>query len=281
MVTPGPKPGDFLPPELLRLLGTAQQAVDQHVNRRGRCAACASPWPCRQAELAEFALGVPCARKPRAGIGARDMPPTSRAAPVPTLPHLTGTGPHMHQRPSPRTQARQLTLAAHPAAVPRARQLAGQALTEWGMEGLSATALLLVSELVTNAVRASAHDGPAHNWPRPRAEVAVTLSLTGASLLIEVWDAHPGPAARQHPDATAESGRGLLIVEALASSWGQRAADGGKVVWCEIGLSSPPPAPRRCEHPPKPGQPRRPSVNDERQPARRRVAGRRVPAGSR
>lgn len=58
MITTAPKPEDFFPPELLRLLGTAQRMIDQHVNRGGRCAACASQWPCRQAELAEFALGV-------------------------------------------------------------------------------------------------------------------------------------------------------------------------------------------------------------------------------
>ena len=58
MATPAPKPGDVFPPELLRLLATAQQVIDQHVNREGRCAACALRWPCRQAELAEFALGA-------------------------------------------------------------------------------------------------------------------------------------------------------------------------------------------------------------------------------
>ena len=58
MVTPIPKPAEFFPPELLRLLGTAQRLIDQHVNRSGRCAACASRWPCRQAEMAEFALAV-------------------------------------------------------------------------------------------------------------------------------------------------------------------------------------------------------------------------------
>jgi hypothetical protein len=58
MINPTSKPGDFFPPELLRLLGTAQRVIDQHVNRRGRCAACASHWPCRQAEMAEFALAA-------------------------------------------------------------------------------------------------------------------------------------------------------------------------------------------------------------------------------
>jgi hypothetical protein len=58
MATSEPKPGHALPPEVLRLLGTAQQMIDRHVNRAGRCAACRSPWPCRQAELAEFTLGA-------------------------------------------------------------------------------------------------------------------------------------------------------------------------------------------------------------------------------
>lgn len=59
MATTTPRPGDqFFPPELLRLLRTAQQVIDQHVNRAGRCAACASRWPCRHAKLAEFTLGA-------------------------------------------------------------------------------------------------------------------------------------------------------------------------------------------------------------------------------
>jgi hypothetical protein len=58
MVTSASKPGDAFPPELLGLLGIAQQVIDQHVNRESRCAACGSPWPCRQAELAEFTLGA-------------------------------------------------------------------------------------------------------------------------------------------------------------------------------------------------------------------------------
>lgn len=129
-----------------------------------------------------------------------------------------------------------MTLAAHPAAVPGVRRLAGQVLTEWGLEGLSDTALLLVSELVTNAVLAYANAGPAGSRPRPGAEITVTLSTNGG-LLIEVWDAHPCPAVLQHPDATSETGRGLLVVEALASDWGQRPERGGKVVWCEVAPS--------------------------------------------
>jgi hypothetical protein len=59
MATSAPKPGDFFPPELLRPLGTAQQVIDQHVNRPRRpLRGLWSRWPCRQVQLAEFALGA-------------------------------------------------------------------------------------------------------------------------------------------------------------------------------------------------------------------------------
>jgi hypothetical protein len=55
-----PSPGDFLPPELIRLLGTAR-VIDEHVNDHGNCVACGSNWPCQRAQLAEFALSQPSA----------------------------------------------------------------------------------------------------------------------------------------------------------------------------------------------------------------------------
>lgn len=53
-----PKPGDFFPPELIRLLRTARSAIDKHVNDHGNCAACGSTWPCQRAQLADFALAA-------------------------------------------------------------------------------------------------------------------------------------------------------------------------------------------------------------------------------
>lgn len=202
------------------------------MNQECRCP-CASRRSCRQAELSEFTLGAPSAREPGVGTAARDsleIPGCAGAGPA--QPHRNRA--RMHQRPPLDTRVRQLTLPAHPAAVSRVRRKVDQALTEWGLKGLSDTTLLLVSELVTNAVRVSANDNRVHSWPRRRAEIAVTLSVGRSSLLIEVWDAHPDPADPQRPDATSESGRGLLLVEALAGNWGQRAMGCGKVVWCEI-----------------------------------------------
>jgi hypothetical protein len=58
MDTLTPKPGDFLPPELMHLLDAAQRVIDQHLNDHGNCAACGSNWPCQRAQLAEFTLGA-------------------------------------------------------------------------------------------------------------------------------------------------------------------------------------------------------------------------------
>jgi hypothetical protein len=49
---------DFLPAALARLLATAQQEIDQHLNDNGICALCRQRWPCTIACLAEFTLGA-------------------------------------------------------------------------------------------------------------------------------------------------------------------------------------------------------------------------------
>jgi hypothetical protein len=51
-------PPDLFPPELVHLLSTARQVIDQHLNAGGTCARCGSAWPCQRARLAEFALGA-------------------------------------------------------------------------------------------------------------------------------------------------------------------------------------------------------------------------------
>jgi anti-sigma regulatory factor (Ser/Thr protein kinase) len=90
-------------------------------------------------------------------------------------------------------------------------------LREWGLNGLAPDSELLVSELVTNAVKATAG----------RYEAAVRLLLSGdsARVLIEVWDAGPrAPAPKdlsEHgtPDPQEEGGRGLFLVAALSARW--------------------------------------------------------------
>jgi anti-sigma regulatory factor (Ser/Thr protein kinase) len=126
-----------------------------------------------------------------------------------------------------------LVVGARPAAVPCARLHARHLVREWGLGSLAATAELLVSELVTNAVKAMAgrDDQP---------PVRLRLSCDYARVLIEVWDADPrppeDPGTDGLPDLEGEGGRGLFLVAALSSRWSWQLTQQptGKVVWCEF-----------------------------------------------
>jgi anti-sigma regulatory factor (Ser/Thr protein kinase) len=121
-----------------------------------------------------------------------------------------------------------LELGAHPGAVPCARLYTRHVLREWGLAHVADDAELLVSELVTNAVKATMQ-------ARLAAQVAVYLAADPDRLIFLVWDASPeAPARRPHGD-DAMSGRGLEIVEALSENWGSCVReDGGKVVWARL-----------------------------------------------
>jgi anti-sigma regulatory factor (Ser/Thr protein kinase) len=125
-----------------------------------------------------------------------------------------------------------LELTALPTAVPCARLHAKQMLWEWKLAGLADDAELLVSELFSNAVKAS--------LAMPGSElVSLRLLANRSCLVIEVWDSHPGDPHPAHPGADGESGRGFLVVESLAHRWGwQRIRPGLKVVWAELLLES-------------------------------------------
>lgn len=117
-----------------------------------------------------------------------------------------------------------------PRAPGRARARLRARLAEWQVGPDPAdTAELLLSELVTNAVR---HARAPHGR-----DIGVRLARYDYVVRVEVSDA--GPAVTLAPRAAGESderGRGLAIVEALAVRWGQcpRAHGIGKVVWAEI-----------------------------------------------
>jgi len=107
-------------------------------------------------------------------------------------------------------------------------------LREWGLAALAEPAELVVSELVTNAVQAST--GPA---ALPRIGVPVVHLRLLADLrrvVVEVWDGNPEPPVAKQAAPDDESGRGLMLVEALCKRWGSEAvpARGGKVVWAEL-----------------------------------------------
>ncbi|MEV5611935.1 SpoIIE family protein phosphatase [Streptomyces sp. NPDC052225] len=107
------------------------------------------------------------------------------------------------------------------AAPGRARRLARSALARWGLEDLSDSLELLVSEVVTNAVRYAS---------RP-----VTLRLLRTDVLrCEVGDDVPQLPRLRQARATDEGGRGLYLVNRLARRWGATRLSTGKVVWFEL-----------------------------------------------
>ena len=120
-----------------------------------------------------------------------------------------------------------LELAARPTAVPCARMITKQVVREWGLPDLVETAELLVSELVTNAIRAS----------QDLLEPAIRLWLVSdqSTLTIRVWDGSSQmPVVCQDASLDSDCGRGLLLVEALSKDWGAYRRGRGKVVWVLI-----------------------------------------------
>jgi anti-sigma regulatory factor (Ser/Thr protein kinase) len=123
----------------------------------------------------------------------------------------------------------ELGLAPTPTAAVTARRFVRKTLQHWRLappDGeLSEQAQLLADELVTNAV------------VHARTEIRLRLELRGDRLHIAVRDGSPGLLRLVAPDAQAEGGRGIWLIEQLAHSWGvNRHPDGGKVVWCVLSL---------------------------------------------
>lgn len=85
-------------------------------------------------------------------------------------------------------------------------------------------AVLMISELVTNAVR--------HAHTR----LSIMVSIANQTLRVEVHDDDPTLPVASDPDQHATSGRGLRIIDGLADHWGITPNTGGKVVWFELRL---------------------------------------------
>ncbi|MGW8378764.1 SpoIIE family protein phosphatase [Streptomyces sp. ODS28] len=105
----------------------------------------------------------------------------------------------------------------------QARRLARRALARWGLDELTDQVELLVSEVVTNAVR--------------YAERPITLRLLRTDVLrCEVGDDVPQLPRLRQARATDEGGRGLYLVNRMARRWGATRLSTGKVVWFELSL---------------------------------------------
>ncbi|MFI1969117.1 SpoIIE family protein phosphatase [Streptomyces cinnamoneus] len=114
-------------------------------------------------------------------------------------------------------------LDPRPQTARQARRLARRALSRWGLEELSDGVELLVSEVITNAVR--------------YAERPITLRLLRTDVLrCEVGDDVPQLPRLRQARPSDEGGRGLYLVNRLARRWGATRLSTGKVVWFELGL---------------------------------------------
>ena len=105
-----------------------------------------------------------------------------------------------------------------------ARHHAEQVLREWELDAVADAARLLISELVINAVL---HAGT---------ESELVLRSRPGQLRVEVSDGSSAMPVRRPYSPTAPSGRGLLILEDLADSWGIDVGDGSKTVWFELAV---------------------------------------------
>jgi anti-sigma regulatory factor (Ser/Thr protein kinase) len=115
------------------------------------------------------------------------------------------------------------TLPREPRSVGRAREYARAQLKSWDLEPLIDTTELLVSELVTNALRYG------------EGEIRLRL-LLDRTLVCEVWDAGLVQPRRRRARDTDEGGRGLQLVGLLSAAWGSRRTPRGKTVWFELPL---------------------------------------------
>lgn len=129
-----------------------------------------------------------------------------------------------------------LTLAAMLSAVSCSRMFVKLTLTKWGAVRILDDALLIVSELVTNAVKATGITDPEPNWSALQQLNIVTVRIVGLedSIVFEVWDASPEEPTVKEAALDDEGGRGLDLVEHLAKRWGSYPHRGGKVVWAEL-----------------------------------------------
>ncbi|MER6426271.1 SpoIIE family protein phosphatase [Streptomyces sp900105245] len=117
-----------------------------------------------------------------------------------------------------------LDLPSDPAAVAGARRFASDTLTSWGLAELSFTTELIVSELVTNAIR----------YGRSPMRLRMILQST---LTCEVFDANNTAPHLRRARTYDEGGRGLLLVAQFAKRWGTRHSREGKVIWAEQALT--------------------------------------------
>jgi anti-sigma regulatory factor (Ser/Thr protein kinase) len=144
--------------------------------------------------------------------------------------------------PSAVSNAASCALPARFEAVREARQFSRRTLAQWDIGDRFDDVCLVVSELVTNALRHALPTDPPHASAQ-EPPVRLHLMRWTERLVCAVRDpSHDSPLPREGEDFSAESGRGLFLVDSFADSWGWHPLSGslgGKVVWALFRLHTP------------------------------------------
>ncbi len=172
----------------------------------------------------------PADRPSDAGWGwlrrAADM--AALAGGLPLAGRRVASGPD--RRCYPRIAMR--TASLEPGSISAARKFTALILDRWGAADRSADASVVVSELLSNAVR---HGAPCSAAPCPaRSGVRLGLLHSGSGVLCAVTDPSDEPPVPRLPDGLDEGGRGLHVIASLSDYWGScpgAPGEAGKVVW--------------------------------------------------
>jgi anti-sigma regulatory factor (Ser/Thr protein kinase) len=111
---------------------------------------------------------------------------------------------------------------AAPQSAGAARRFIRDQIDEWRVRVDEDEVVLMVSELVTNV------------GLHARTDATVRVTYSGGILRVSVSDGSTEPVEVRPRSARAETGRGLMIVEALAEAWGVETGSDGKTVWFEV-----------------------------------------------
>jgi anti-sigma regulatory factor (Ser/Thr protein kinase) len=162
-----------------------------------------------------------------AGGGPQDWPSTSTDAPMALATSADTRGAVL---PADFVRTAEFRLDPVPESAGRARRSARTMLTDWRLGHLVEDVDLVVSELVTNALL---HTGAGEDGAN---KIRLELDLNGRRLTLRVVDSSPLPPMQEEAADTAESGRGLLLVDALATEWDWEDLPDGKAVWAAFDL---------------------------------------------